>query len=446
MECLYDWLHPKDEILTVDQDDKFISPYDFKTKESVDAVSGRIDDFMKDGSLARPIHLATGRVEGLIGGWSGSDLAFFDPAGKLQWLQTLTEINGVEGGYTIGDFIYTVHATTSETEVFAKDGMFLGRIGQPKGLPWGGKWLDNGFQFSPFLGNDGKHYMVYGDFNECCFYWMAVDGIDRIVRQHVDVHVDDTKASELAAQPMPEGAKPISLPVTHIKIARLTAPMTMDGSLDKWRTAVPTPQVIVTPDSASPGIKGPADCSAVVRFAHENGNLYVQVIKFDDMIVMDNPVGEYYLQDGVELAINSFISGFKFNVSQVKDLGDIILRDRFYNTPPSKLLDPVKAPRKITAYENAQAFPERKLIENLYGIDMSGCKVLVLEFKIPLDADTYENDVKAVPASTSGSSIWLGMLIDDNDIKGGDVQNYELWPSTYGTFSGKEAGAIGTFE
>src|ERR1019366_9787767 len=165
---------------------------------------------------------------------------------------------------------------------------------------------------------------------------------------------------------------------------------------------------------------------ALVRFAHENGNLYVQVIKFDNVIVMDSALDSYYRQDGVELAINSFISGFKFNVSRVRDLGDIILRDRFYNLPPPKLLAAAKAPRKITVYDNALAFPERKLIENLYGVDMSACKVMVVEFKIPLNADTYESDVKAVPASTSGSSIWLGMMIDDNDVPGGDVQEYEL--------------------
>ena len=71
---------------------------------------------------------------------------------------------------------------------------------------------------------------------------------------------------------------------------------------------------------------------------------------------------------------------------------------------------------------------------------------MVTEFKIPLNAETYENDVAAVPASTSGSTIWLGVLVDDNDIPGGDMQKYLVWPSTYGTFSSKECGALATFE
>ncbi len=53
---------------------------------------------------------------------------------------------------------------------------------------------------------------------------------------------------------------------------------------------------------------------------------------------------------------------------------------------------------------------------------------------------------KPSPASSSGSTIWLGVMLDDNDVPGGDVQKYEVWPSTYGTFTSKENGAIATFE
>jgi hypothetical protein len=233
--------------------------------------------------------------------------------------------------------------------------------------------------------------------------------------------------------------------VTKVNITRLSAPLPVDGSLEAWRQAIPTPQIIITPEGSS-GINGPADCSALVRLAHLDNNLFVQVITFDDVVTMHQPQSGFYKQDGVEMAINSFTTGFKYNVTRVKGLGDMILRDRFFNMPPAKLLDPAKAPRKIAVLDNARDISERKIIENLYGVDLSASKVIVTEYMIPLTEETYEGDPKAVPATTPGSTIYIGFMIDDNDSPGGDVQKYICWPATYGTFSGKESGALATFE
>ncbi len=283
----YDLLHPRTMKYSVEKDDTFISPYDYKTQETVTwQPPNRVTSFLADGGFARAIALKTGRCEALTGNWQASDLACFNADGKLRWLQPLTELNGVEGAYAVDKLIYAVHVSTSETAVFSDDGLFLGRLGQPRGLPRGGKWLDNSCQFAPYRGSDGKHYMVYGDFNECCFFWMSVEGMDRVLRTQVAVHLNAAQTAMLAAQPLPEAVKPLALPNTRITITKLAAPLTIDGSLEKWRTAVPTPQVIITPETGSPDISGPADCSGLLRFAHENGNLYVQVIKFDDVIVL----------------------------------------------------------------------------------------------------------------------------------------------------------------
>ena len=71
---------------------------------------------------------------------------------------------------------------------------------------------------------------------------------------------------------------------------------------------------------------------------------------------------------------------------------------------------------------------------------------MVSEFVIPFTDETYEGDVQAKPSAKSGDSIYLGVLVDDNDMPGADVQNLIPWPSTYGTFNSKESGALATFE
>ena len=209
---------------------------------------------------------------------------------------------------------------------------------------------------------------------------------------------------------------------------------------------LPTPQVIVTPETGSSNITGPSDCSAVIRFAHDGKNLYVQAIKFDDRVALHQPSGKFYLQDGIEMSINSFTAGFKFNVTHTTDMGDMIMRDRFYSKPV--YFSSERAPRKVTVLDNAADVEERKLIENLYNVDLSKCKVIVTEFMIPLDDESFTIDgkVEQKPVATPGSTMRVGVLVDDNDLPGADLQKYEVWPATYGTFSGPEMSALATFE
>ena len=41
---------------------------------------------------------------------------------------------------------------------------------------------------------------------------------------------------------------------------------------------------------------------------------------------------------------------------------------------------------------------------------------------------------------------WLGLMIDDNDVPGADVQDLMVFPASYGTFDDKERGALAVFE
>lgn len=91
-----------------------------------------------------------------------------------------------------------------------------------------------------------------------------------------------------------------------------------------------------------------------------------------------------YEKDGVEFTINSFVSGLKFNLSIV-DGKPVVKRDKFVGRDVEKVYDEETVPRSIVVNEDAAAFPERAMIEDIYGIDLSGTSVIVYEMKLPLN-------------------------------------------------------------
>ena len=66
---------------------------------------------------------------------------------------------------------------------------------------------------------------------------------------------------------------------------------------------------------------------------------------------------------------------------------------------------------------------------------MAGSPVIVTECKLPIDATTYKDAVKDLFPLKPGQTFRLGVLINDNDDPGTDVQNYLVWPATYGNFN-----------
>ena len=229
-------------------------------------------------------------------------------------------------------------------------------------------------------------------------------------------------------------------------VRRLAAPLTIDGDMAKWRKAGITPQILITPVTASGSIDGPRDASAVVRLAYEGKNLYVQVIRFDDVVTFHQPVSKSHLQDSVEIMLNGFFEGFQWSVSEFTDAGPAMIRRRFFANHLQELTDARHAPRSIKVLDNAKDVPERALIETAYGIDMSDCKVIVTEFKLPIDKETYRGSEESVFAVRPGATFWLGFLIGDNDVPGTDVQDLLVWPASYGTFQPREDGALAIFE
>ena len=82
----------------------------------------------------------------------------------------------------------------------------------------------------------------------------------------------------------------------------------------------------------------------------------------------------FYKADALEMEINGFFSGYKYDISRTTDKGDVIYREEFLIPSATLLLDPAKAPLSIKVYDNAKAFPERKIFEDVYGVDMSKLK------------------------------------------------------------------------
>ena len=97
-------------------------------------------------------------------------------------------------------------------------------------------------------------------------------------------------------------------------------------------------------------------------------------------------------------------------------------------------------------FKSAKGVPERSIIEGFYGVDLAKSKVVITEYMLPIDDITYKGDPKAKFEVAPGKSVWIGFMIDDNDVPGADYQNFCFWPATYSTFAEKEVSAYCTFE
>ena len=420
-----------------------ISPYDYTTVENEFPASVKHAEFYPDGTIVSTAYLKkTGHGSGLCN-WSGTEVFGYNPTGVVRWVQPMAQIKDPEGTKIIDDLSYTISCPLSELQIVDKDGLVLGVSGAPAELYWEGMWLDNSHQFTVLKGSAGRHYVVFGNFNDCTAWWMEVKGVDAIRRHAQPLTIDAPKAELLAGQAAPPVWRKPSNLTTQVKIVKLAAPLPIDGDMAKWRALIPTPPIIITPETGS-GIGGPADASAMIRLAHEGGNLYVQMIRFDNLVTMHQPLAMFYKQDAIEMAINSFTHGIKINVTHTRDRGDVVYRDGWFLK--AKELDPAQAPRVVKVFENARDIPERALIEQIYGVDLSASKVILTEFKVPLDDATFEGRPEAKPAATSGSTMCLGLGIDDNDAPGADLQKMMVWPATYNTFADKSASAVVVFE
>ncbi len=429
----------------------YTSPYDFKTQETVSLAEDWT--YFDDGSFTSAITTKTGAGPDLCTEHANAtSLAGFDAGGRLRWLNALNPVGlkmGFYGITTIGGVTLAGRGAICEYESMDRDGLGTGVLGLPAEFGWSGMWLDNHRQTQGFTTRDGQPYLIIGDYCSQAYHLLSLKGYDRIVRQSLPVAIGPTLASALQA----ESAKPVATwpvpPPPSVVIKALKAPLPVDGDPEKWRRAGISPQIIITPDTG--GGKDPRDNSAIIRLGYYKDRLYVHVIKFDDVVTMHEPLSKFFMHDTVEMTINTYPSGFKYNVTRTSDHGEVVWRDTWRaNWAPqlklNQLLPPDVAPRVIKVLDNAKTIEDRKLIEAAYGIDMSACKVMLVEFVVPRSAMTPMELPGSEVQFASGKTFRLGFMIDDNDLPGSDSWQNIVWPVTFGIFEREEKSATAVFE
>jgi len=424
---------------------KLASPYSFKTNgvigrysESVIAADGDLIAGMNCGDSPHGMGLSN---SGCI------DLARIRKDGSLRWYLPLNDYGPIQGVKQVSPgFILTSWGHQAEWIGLDDDGLSLGHLGFPREAHWGGYWVDHPTHYCLIRGNDERVHAVVGDYFDSGWHWLSLRNYDNYHKAAYSFSVSESRAASLAAQApqttflMTRSEKP------RVTVKKLAQPLAIDGDLEKWRRLGLTPQIVITPATASSNIKSAKDCSGVVRLAYEGTNLYVQVLRFDDVVVFD-PAAASQNQDTVELMINGFFpNGFQFCVGEFSTDGGPIWRRRFY-APKLALKIPAEvAPRVVKVLDNAEAVPERKLVEAATGEDLSQAKVIVTEFKLPIDARTWAGSEKDLFPVESGKGFWLGFMLDDNDRLGVDMQKTEVWPASFQTFATKEDSTWVVFE
>ncbi len=428
---------------------EYLSPYDFTTKESARTLEEAVLDAR--GTLVAGTGLKGSAGPDLCTEHGGvTDILGLAPDGHVRWLNPLNP-KGLKAGFfglhNLRDVTFAGRGAECEFETMDADGLGTGVLGTPVAMGWTGMWLDNSRQSYGFVGNDGKAHMVLGDYSAQAYHWLTVTGMDRIRKHGQAVSVSPALAQSLAAAPaQPVRHWPVP-PVPPLVIPKLAAPLAMDGDPAKWRGIKP---LLITPELAGKAI-GPENNSAVIRLAWQGNDLYVQVIKFDDKIVLfQSDPGKHYLQDGIEFAINSYPEGFKFNLTLI-DGKPAVFRDTWragWGQPQlNALLAPEVAPRSMRILDDTAAVAEeRKLIEAATGADLSKAKAMVIEAKIPQSAMTPMSRPEQEVVFASGKGFRLGIMLNDNDVSGWDALNPVVWPSTYGTFERPDRLAPAVFE
>ncbi|MEI8244005.1 MAG: hypothetical protein WCI17_12110, partial [bacterium] len=413
---------------------KLASPYSFRTN----GVVGRYSESVvaADGDLIAGMTCKDGpRGTGLSN--SGcTDLARIRKDGSLRWFLPLNDYGPIQGVKQVTPgFILTSWGHQAEWIGLDDDGLSLGHLGFPREAHWGGYWVDHPTHYCLIRGNDDRVHAVVGDYFVSGWHWLSLRNYDNYRKAAYPFAVRESRAAALAAQApqtaflLPSSEKP------HVIVKKLAQPLAIDGDLEKWRRLGLTPQVVITPVTASSNIKSAKDCSGVVRLAYEGTNLYVQLLRFDDVVVFD-PAAATQNQDTLEMMINGYFpNGFQFCVGNFSADGGPIWRRRFY-APKLYLKIPAEvAPRVVKVLDNAADVPERKLVEAATGEDLSMAKVIVTEFKLPLDARTWAGSEKDLFPVESGKGFWLGFMLDDNDRHGVNMQKMEVWPASFQTFA-----------
>ena len=377
----------------------------------------------------------------------GTDLIGVDKDGSVDWVHTFGQYpnNPKIGSLDMADGIYVASlASTYDFFIVNADGLSLQGFSFPNRARYVGHWVDHPDTVATFTDKSGRINVLTCDYMSNRNHWFVLRQKD-VRESKTKLQVNPEAASRLAALPVPKPDFAQGRPATPVvRIPQLKTPLAIDGSLQKWRDTDITPQIIISPESSSGIEGGPGDASALVRLAYHGQDLYLQVLRFDDVIALHQPRSRAYQQDAIEMCVNGIMEGIKFNISQTTDAGAVNQVDGW--ALKAYTLDQKESPLVIKVLDTADEVSERQLIESIFGVNLRSNKVHIYETKIPMDAKTYAGRPEARFDLKSGQQFWLGFLIDDNDQPGTDMQNFLLWPTTYGTFSAKETGAIGILE
>ena len=370
----------------------------------------------------------------------GTDVIGVDKDGNQDWVRPFAMLAHI-GGFASGNGLCLAgHVTTHDFHIMNADGLAL------PGFSSDSADLDHAQAAVTFEDHAGKVNVLVTDCTKSCNDWFRLNRCDiRTATSRLTV-TPATAAllAGLAASPpdFTAGKAPgITFQVPHLK-----APLPIDGDMQKWRDAGIKPQLIITPDVGAYRIKGgPRDCSVLFRFAWEGRNLYMQAFKFDDVVTTHNPRERAYMQDTIEMAINSCLKGLKFNFSLTSDAGPVIYAD---GGQPYKcnVLPPDHAPRVIKVLHNAESVTERQLLESIAGVDMRDCKVELFEARVPIDEKTYAGREDALWELKPGAEFRIGFIIDDNDQPGADTFRFIQWPLGFGYYMPAENGARAVLE
>jgi len=412
--------------------DAIVSPYDHRPSGpgAGDHIARANDEWV---CLAR----ASGAPWKVMINNGGADIVGLDKNGGLNWFHPFAQINPI-GSLKGSDGVYVgAMADSYDCFVVNDDGLAMNGLCPAEKAEYVGNWVDDPTGLATFVDKQGKLNVLMVDYViRCCSEWYRLEKKEARPTKFPFTVTAET-ATTLAAlpfQPLDVTAGQPATPMVHIP--QLKAPLKIDGELQKWRDAGITPQLIITPETSA-GIKGgPRDCSAVIRLAYLGQDLYLQVFRFDDVITQHQPTYRAYLQDTVEMAVNGIWEGIKHNLSMTTDAGPVNQVDGWKLN--GHVLDRNDSPIVIKVLENAETVSERKLIESIYGVDMSKCKVQIFETRIPMNDKTYAGRLPAKLDLKPGLKFWLGFMIDDNDTPGTDLQNLIYWPVTYGTTTPKE--------
>lgn len=375
-----------------------------------------------------------------------ADLARFTSDGTLRWFCPLNDCAPIQGVKSLGNFILTGWGHQAEWIGMDPDGLVLGHVGFPLEADWSGYWLDHPDHYYAFDGAGGTVLISAGDYMRNGQHLFVLSGAHDYLKHSTPVTLtaqsflpDEAGGNKAGYSILTRAEQP------HVTIKKLAAPLAMDGDPEKWHTVGVVPQVVILPSSGK-GINGPQDCCAVVRMAYESNNLYFQVIRFADVITMHQPWRKSYLQDTTEMMVNGFMTGFQFSISKFTDIGVGIIRRRFFGGKLDMVMPADHCLASVQVLDSAKDVPERSIVEGLYGVDLAKCKVMITEYKLPIDEITYQGDTNALFPVASGKTVWIGFMLDVNDVPGADYQNYCFWPANYSTFAEKEASALCTFE